>query len=53
MKEYIMELLDLNIHELLKKLEEHIVKLDETTLAKVKEELKELEAKIDNVLKKA
>ena len=48
-----MELFNLSIKELLKKLEEHLEKLDKETLVKVKEELKELEAKINKVLNKA
>jgi len=42
-----------DIQELLKQLEGYIKNLDETTLAKVKEELKELVIKINNVLNKS
>jgi len=42
-----------DIQELLKQLEGYIKNLDETTLAKVKKELKELVTKIDNVLNKS
>jgi len=48
-----MRSLHRDIQELLKQLEEYIKHLDETTLAKVKEELEELEAKLNKVLNKA
>jgi len=47
-----MDLLNSDIKELLKQLEEYLNNVDKATLDKVKEELKELEDKIDKTLNK-